>query len=343
MSSYIIAVDFDGTICENKYPAIGEPRRSTISYLKEKQKKGAKLILWTCRVDELLDSAVKWCRNQGLIFDAVNENLPEVVAAFGGDTRKIFANEYIDDRNGKLPDESKSSLLSWAEQEVKFACEHERGDKPKEEWDYGCAYYESALKAFKSLEEDNHSGFSIGFTKGILNRLIDGKPLCPIEDTEETWSHIADTSGHQGEEVNYQCKRMSSLFKYVYADGTVKYRDIDRFIMVETLTNTIWHSGLVDQVLEELYPITMPYIPSDTPYKAMCEEYLTDRKNGDFDTVGILNVIEPDGKTVEINRYFKDVPNGWEEIDLEEFKNRRAMHFKRLHSEIHDKRKGEQS
>lgn len=99
MSSYIIAVDFDGTICENKYPAIGEPRRSTISYLKEKQKKGAKLILWTCRVDELLDSAVKWCRNQGLIFDAVNENLPEVVAAFGGDTRKIFANEYIDDRN----------------------------------------------------------------------------------------------------------------------------------------------------------------------------------------------------------------------------------------------------
>lgn len=116
MSSYIIAVDFDGTICENKYPAIGEPRRSTISYLKEKQKKGAKLILWTCRVDELLDSAVKWCRNQGLIFDAVNENLPEVVAAFGGDIRKIFANEYIDDRNGKLPDESKSSLLSWAEQ-----------------------------------------------------------------------------------------------------------------------------------------------------------------------------------------------------------------------------------
>lgn len=343
MSSYIIAVDFDGTICENKYPAIGEPRRSTISYLKEKQKKGAKLILWTCRVDELLDSAVKWCRNQGLIFDAVNENLPEVVAAFGGDTRKIFANEYIDDRNGKLPDESKSSLLSWAEQEVKFACEHERGDKPKEEWDYGCACYESALKAFKSLEEDNHSGFSIGFTKGILNRLIDGKPLCPIEDTEETWSHIADTSGHQGEEVNYQCKRMSSLFKYVYADGTVKYRDIDRFIMVKTLTNTIWHSGLVDQVLEELYPITMPYIPSDTSYKAMCEEYLTDRKNGDFDTVGILNVIEPDGKTVEINRYFKDVPNGWEEIDLEEFKNRRAMHFKRLHSEIHDKRKGEQS
>lgn len=65
----------------------------------------------------------------------------------------------------------------------------------------------------------------------------------------------------------------------------------------------------------------------------MCEEYLTDRKNGDFDTVGILKVIEPDGKTVEINRYFKDVPNGWEEIDLEEFKNRRAMHYERINNE----------
>lgn len=102
MSSYIIAVDFDGTICENKYPEIGEPISKTISYLKERQKKGAKIVLWTCRVDELLDAAVKWCRNKGLIFDAVNENLPEVIAEFGGDTRKIFANEYIDDRNFRI-------------------------------------------------------------------------------------------------------------------------------------------------------------------------------------------------------------------------------------------------
>lgn len=343
MSSYVIATDFDGTICENKYPEIGEPRRNTILYLKEKQKKGAKIILWTCRVDELLDSAVKWCRNQGLIFDAVNENLPEIIAEFGGDTRKIFANEYIDDRNGRLPDECESGMLSWARREVEAACKRERAEAPEGEWDYGCACYESALKAFESLCKDAHIGFSIGLTKQILNRLIDGKPICPIEDTEESWNHIADTSGHLGEEVNYQCKRMSSLFKYVYADGSVKYRDIDRFILVDTVTDTTWHSGLVDRVLEELYPITMPYIPSDKPYKAMCEEYLTDRKNGDFDTVGILNAIEPDGKTVEINRYFKDVPDGWEEISLEEFKSRRAMHFKRLHSEIHDKKEKEKN
>lgn len=64
-------------------------------------------------------------------------------------------------------------------------------------------------------------------TKYILNRLIDGKPLTSIEDTEDVWSDITDLSGYRGEIVNYQCKRMSSLFKYVYSDGTVKYHDVE--------------------------------------------------------------------------------------------------------------------
>ena len=99
MNFKIIAVDFDGTLCENKYPEIGEPNKEMITYLKDRQSNGDKLILWTCRIDEMLDNAVRWCRNKGLIFDAVNENFPSVIAEFGTDTRKIFANEYIDDRN----------------------------------------------------------------------------------------------------------------------------------------------------------------------------------------------------------------------------------------------------
>lgn len=79
------------------------------------------------------------------------------------------------------------SMMEWAKREVEIASKRERGDKPESEWDYGCACYDSALKAFESLCGDDHSGFSIGITKGILNRLIDGKPLTPIEDTEEVW------------------------------------------------------------------------------------------------------------------------------------------------------------
>lgn len=80
------------------------------------------------------------------------------------------------------------SMMEWAKREVEIASKRERGDKPESEWDYGCACYDSALKAFESLCGDGHSGFSIGITKGILNRLIEGKPLTPIEDTEDVWN-----------------------------------------------------------------------------------------------------------------------------------------------------------
>lgn len=95
----IIAVDFDGTLCENKWPEIGAANEELIEYIRDRQKNGDKLILWTCRVDDMLQKAIEWCRERGLIFDAVNENLPEIIENFGSDTRKIFANEYIDDRN----------------------------------------------------------------------------------------------------------------------------------------------------------------------------------------------------------------------------------------------------
>ena len=94
----IIAVDFDGTLCENKWPEIGKPNTKLIEYLKEQKAAGNKAILWTCRTGNLLTDANWWCHAYGLWFDAVNENLPEVIEKMGGDSRKIFAHEYIDDR-----------------------------------------------------------------------------------------------------------------------------------------------------------------------------------------------------------------------------------------------------
>ena len=99
MKLKIIAVDFDGTMCTDEWPNIGKPNHRVINYLKAQKERGVKLILWTCRNGESLDAAVRWCERMGVIFDAVNENLPESISAFGQDTRKVFAHEYIDDRN----------------------------------------------------------------------------------------------------------------------------------------------------------------------------------------------------------------------------------------------------
>lgn len=95
----IIAVDFDGVLCENRWPDIGLPKEAVIEYIKNEKRNGACVILWTCRVGKELADAIEWSNDQGVFFDTVNRNLNCVIKTFGGDSRKIFAHEYIDDRN----------------------------------------------------------------------------------------------------------------------------------------------------------------------------------------------------------------------------------------------------
>lgn len=212
-------------------------------------------------------------------------------------------------------------MIEWAEREVQIASKRERGDKPEGEWDYGCACYESALKAFKSLCEDEHSGFSICMTKTILNRLIEGKPLTPIEDTLDAWNEV--TERREGV-TTYQCSRMSSLFKDVTKEGEVTYTDVDRVCCIDVNSQVSYHSGLVSRLINSIYPIKMPYMPKGS-YMVYCEDFLTDEKNGDFDTVGVLYLVDPDGNKVEINRFFKESISDFEEISQTEYDNRKSM------------------
>lgn len=109
----ILAVDFDGTLVENEFPGIGQPDHVIAETVRAYQKMGWKIILWTCRTDDMLQAAVDFCANVlDIQFDAVNDNLPEVQQYFGGNTRKVFANLYWDDRNAALfVDKDKPSSL----------------------------------------------------------------------------------------------------------------------------------------------------------------------------------------------------------------------------------------
>ena len=95
----IYAVDFDGTLCENCFPEIGKPFKNRLRAVKAMQDKGDKIILWTCRTGEYLEEALRWCKDFGVTFDSVNENLPEIKEKWGEDTRKIYCDFYIDDKN----------------------------------------------------------------------------------------------------------------------------------------------------------------------------------------------------------------------------------------------------
>lgn len=101
----IIAVDFDGTLFTDEYPDVGCPIWKVINYCKEQKDKGAILILWTCRNGEDLTEAVELAKSVGIDFDYVNENTRENLAMYGGrDNRKIYADEYIDDKARSLRD-----------------------------------------------------------------------------------------------------------------------------------------------------------------------------------------------------------------------------------------------
>lgn len=90
----IIAVDFDGTI---QLPD-RTPNKALVRVLRNHQRAGNKIILWTCRDGRRLEEALRYCRGLGIRFDAVNQNLPEVIKMLGHDPRKIFADIYIDDK-----------------------------------------------------------------------------------------------------------------------------------------------------------------------------------------------------------------------------------------------------
>jgi len=110
----IWAVDFDGTLTVGShYPYIGKPNEKLIAVLKIAKLSGVKLILWTCREGEALKEALDWCTEQGLEWDAVNDNVQEVLDSYGINSRKVVATYYIDDR----------AFHFWGEDGIKCLCE----------------------------------------------------------------------------------------------------------------------------------------------------------------------------------------------------------------------------
>ena len=94
----IYAVDFDNTLAVTRFPEIVGPKEKVVAAVKMLKANGHKIILWTSRAGKDLKDAVEWCTEQGIIFDAVNEPLPEQMERWGNDTRKVYADFYIDDK-----------------------------------------------------------------------------------------------------------------------------------------------------------------------------------------------------------------------------------------------------
>ena len=205
----------------------------------------------------------------------------------------------------------------WAEREIEIACKQENPNWDGKSFDYGCACYQSALKAYKCLSEDDHSGASFNLTKNILIRLMEGLPLKPITDDDftsvepEIWESPEFLKEH-GLKSDLQCPRMSSLFREETLDGKITYSDVERVIFHDANGDDWWNSGAATKVVDEMFPITMPYYPSKEKYKVYGETFcIVDGEDKTAENVGCYNlvklyyIITPDGKRIEVNKEFK--------------------------------------
>lgn len=120
----IIAIDFDGTIVENKYPAIGAPKLFAFETMKKLQANGYRLILWTVRSNQSLAEAVDFCKKNGIEFYAINKNYPEEILD-EKTNRKLNADIFIDDRNI-------GGLVDWSTiHQILLNQEIKKSSKPK--------------------------------------------------------------------------------------------------------------------------------------------------------------------------------------------------------------------
>lgn len=180
------------------------------------------------------------------------------------------------------------NFINWAENEIKLACK-----KEQEETRVVPIHYKIAEILYKDCLVNHTDVHKV--TKNALNvfqRLIEDKPLTPLEDTLDSWIPIKLSIVKNA----YKHKRYQSLFKIVDNIGMVTYEDSTRAVEVakdEEGRPIIIDSGVARHVIDDLFPITMPYYPTDDRYYVWHE-----KRKGNGNVYNIARVFTPQGKTI---------------------------------------------
>lgn len=241
--------------------------------------------------------------------------------------------------------ETKSPKILWAEKEVKLACQRENPDWDGKSFDYGCACYQSALNAFSTLCNDGHTINAWVETVYILERLMHNLPLTPITHNDFGYikgvtpelidkktgavlavGRVAAIPSHRNDDgsLQYDCKRGCGVYMDVKPDGTYTISDINRTVCVNIeCPDDVYQCGIGSRLVNEMFPISLPYYPTKDLYEVYIRTFLTDPSLGDFDTQEVVYIRKPDGKKIPVNRYwhaFKTAEGGeFREITKDEY------------------------
>lgn len=192
-------------------------------------------------------------------------------------------------------------------------------------FDYEGECYKSALKAFKSICDDGHSGLSYSISARILKRMLDGLPLEKIKETDFTDDDMSWVEDDGTKHI--MCDKMFSLWKEIHPDGTVTYSDQDRVAGINADEGYSFYAKFVSDLINERYPITLPYYPDGRQYKVYVRDFLVYPENGDYDTRAILYIETPKGEKIEINKFYHEKNGEMVEISEEEYSTLFSKHL----------------
>jgi hypothetical protein len=227
--------------------------------------------------------------------------------------------------------------LGWAEAEIRFFNKQiVREHNTHEDFSLLCAWttFNAYIAAIKAIDDsmmsfNSSSDGSMYLSNKIplnnLCKLLHRQPLTPIEDTPEVW--IADVDNDNNTTKSYQNTRLPSLYKTVDEHNNIKYSDIGRVKFYNSLIcKDRWMFDItVLNIIDSLFPISMPYTPQKSIYKVIGETFLSGASLDEYDTCGIFRIITPENDIVEINRFFKTVNDMDIEISKAEYDARKAI------------------
>lgn len=213
----------------------------------------------------------------------------------------------------------------------KYDDEYEIDNYDLYKYDFLCM--DAAKELYEDLLRQGHSGMSINITIEFLKRLVDGKPLTALTDNEEEWGKTEYDIFKKGIKNKYYNKRYPALFKDVYEDGHIVYRDNNRVTCYDPIMETSFGMGIANLIYDEMNPIKMPYYPGESDVTMEVFSFQYDKETADksdFDTIVVLDIIDKNSdERTSVNRFFRgpkegETPTlgGWVEIDIIELKDR---------------------
>ena len=195
-----------------------------------------------------------------------------------------------------------------------------------------------AVKIFNELEDLQHTEESKVMVKRFLSRLIEDKPLSPIEDRDDMWDEVGSHAGEDNEVTLYINKRSRTLYKRevrdIKKDVLIEktYHDPTRVTCINTIDGKEVTLSLVNDYVDEYFPIKFPYFPTD---KYVVEVIMFNHKNpledGGEDTISIETIIDPDHRVTFPGAYYAlNEEHDWRGIDSQEYYKRFNEYFKNM-------------